>query len=279
MLRQRVMRGLTVVGLGAMLTVGMGAWGVASAASQGPVQVYTGLIREINIDQCGLEPGTCEGSLVLAQASGQEVALAIPAGTTIQRGGHRVRLEELGVGNYVIVQAAPLSPVPQGHGRDWTWGQIDRYEHSPLEAAPRAIERVGFPGADATCCPVTGHEHHRGDQHSHGSCNTVPSWKPHFVFAASGPRCLVTGAHPSGEGSPSVPLAVCHPYGQHTLCQTTPPWHTVCGRATHDRASARRRGSPRVAGWRRGAPKLPPHDGVRSPGAVGPARLARLTVG
>jgi hypothetical protein len=134
MRRKRVMRGLTVVGLGAMLTVGMGAWGVASAAPQGPVQSYTGQVRAINIDQCGLEPGTCEGSLVLAQVRGQEVDLAMPAGTTIQRGGQGVHLEELGIGNYVMVQAAPLSPVPQGNGRDWTWGQIDRYEHSPIDS-------------------------------------------------------------------------------------------------------------------------------------------------
>jgi hypothetical protein len=135
MLRKRVMRGLTVVGLGAMLTVGMGAWGVASAAPQSPVQSYTGQVREINIDQCGLEPGTCEGSLVLAQARGQEVDLAIPVGTTIQRGGQRVHLEELGVGNDVMVQAAPLSPAQQGNGRDWTWDKIDAYERSPINSA------------------------------------------------------------------------------------------------------------------------------------------------
>jgi hypothetical protein len=134
MLRKRVMRGLTVVGLGAMLTVGMGAWGVASAAPQDPVQSYTGQVREINIDQCGLEPGTCEGSLILAQARGQEVDLAIPAGTAIERGGQRVHLEELGIGNYVMVQAAPLSPVPHGHDRNWTWDQIDQYEHSPIDS-------------------------------------------------------------------------------------------------------------------------------------------------
>ena len=134
MRRKRVMRGLTVVGLGAMLTVGMGAWGVASAAPQGPVQSYTGQVRAINIDQCGLEPGTCEGSVVLAQARGQEVDLAIPAGTAIQRGGQRVHLEELGVGNSIMVQATPLSPVPQGNGRNWTWDEIDRYERSPINS-------------------------------------------------------------------------------------------------------------------------------------------------
>jgi hypothetical protein len=131
---KRVKRGLTVVGLGAILTVGMGAWEVASAASPGPAQLYTGLVREIHIDQCGLEPGTCEGSLVLAQARGQEVDLAIPAGATIKRGGQRVHLEELGVGNYVMVQAAPLTPVPHGNGRQWTWDEIDQYEHSPIDS-------------------------------------------------------------------------------------------------------------------------------------------------
>jgi hypothetical protein len=105
---------------------------VTSAAPQGPVQSYTGKVRTINIDHCGLEPGTCVGSLVLAQARGHQVVLAIPAGTTIQRGNHGVHLEELGVGNYVMVQAAPLSPVPQGNGRNGTWGEIDAYQRSPI---------------------------------------------------------------------------------------------------------------------------------------------------
>jgi hypothetical protein len=134
MRRKRVMRGLRVVGLGAMLTVGMGAWGVASAAPRGPVQSYTGQVRAINIDQCGLEPGTCAGSLVLAQARGHQVVLAIPEGTTIERGNQRVHLEELGVGNYVMVQAALLSPMPQGNGRHWTWDKIDAYQRSRIRS-------------------------------------------------------------------------------------------------------------------------------------------------
>ena len=40
-----------------------------------------------------------------------------------------------------------------------------------------------------------------------------------LAFAASELRCIVTGAQTSVEGSPSVPIAVCHPYGQHTLCK------------------------------------------------------------
>jgi hypothetical protein len=134
MRRKQIQDVLMGFGLAALLTIGVGTWGVASAAPQGPVQSYTGQVREIKIDQCGVEPGSCEGSLVLAQARGQEVDLAIPAGTMIQRGGQGVHLEELGVGNYVMVQAAPLSPSQQGNGTNWTWDKIDRYEHSPLDS-------------------------------------------------------------------------------------------------------------------------------------------------
>jgi hypothetical protein len=127
--------------------------------------VYAGQVREIEIDHCGLEPGTCAGSLVLAQAGGHQVDLATPEGTTIQRGNEGVHLEQLGVSNYVVVQATPLlpewvgpyaisrqgnrtcqtkksglvcqatplSPSRQGHSRDWTWDQIDAYRGSPIQ--------------------------------------------------------------------------------------------------------------------------------------------------
>jgi hypothetical protein len=135
MRRKQIQGVLMGFGLATLLMVGVGTWGVANAAPQGQAQSYTGQVREIKIDQCGLEPGTCAGSLVLAQARGQEVDLAIPAGITIQRGNQRVHLEELGVGNYVMVQAAPLSPSQQGNGRDWTWNKIDAYERSPINSS------------------------------------------------------------------------------------------------------------------------------------------------
>jgi hypothetical protein len=134
MRRQHIQNVLMGFGLATLLTVGAGTWGVANAATDAQAQSYTGQVREINIDQCGLEPGTCAGSLVLAQARGYQIDLAIPAGTTIQRGDQRVHLEELGVGNYVMVQAAPLYPAQQGNGRDWTWDKIDAYERSPINS-------------------------------------------------------------------------------------------------------------------------------------------------
>jgi hypothetical protein len=134
MRRQQIQNVLMGFGLATLLTVGAGMWGVANAATDAQAQSYTGQVREISIDQCGLEPGTCAGSLVLAQARGYQIDLAIPAGTTIQRGDQRVHLEELGVGNYVMVQAAPLYPTQQGNGRDWTWDKIDAYERSPINS-------------------------------------------------------------------------------------------------------------------------------------------------
>src|SRR5262245_53189277 len=65
--RKQIQGVLMGLGLAALLTLRVGTWGVASAASEGPIQSYTGQVREINIGQCGLEPGTCEGSLVIAQ--------------------------------------------------------------------------------------------------------------------------------------------------------------------------------------------------------------------
>jgi hypothetical protein len=134
MLRKQVKRGLTVLGLGTMLMAGAGMWGMPAAAQLATAQTYRGQVREVHIDQCGLEPGTCEGSLVLAQARGQQVTLTIPAGTTMQRGVERVHLDELGVGNYVMVQAAPQSSDLQGNGTDWTWGEIDAYQRSPINS-------------------------------------------------------------------------------------------------------------------------------------------------
>jgi hypothetical protein len=134
-MRRKQIEGVLIgFGLAALLAFGGGTVATANAATQAQAQSYAGQVREVKIDQCGLEPGTCAGSLVLAQARGQKVDLAIPAGTTIQRGNQRVHLEELGVGNYVMVQAAPLYPAQQGNGRDWTWDKIDAYERSPINS-------------------------------------------------------------------------------------------------------------------------------------------------
>jgi hypothetical protein len=90
------------------LAVGLASLGVAGEQRQTPVKTYEGQVRSIKIDKCGLQPGTCEGSIVLAQKGGGEVALVIGPGTWIQRGDQLVLIDELGVGNYLKARAAQL---------------------------------------------------------------------------------------------------------------------------------------------------------------------------
>jgi hypothetical protein len=97
-----------MLGLGVMFAVSGGGRGVAVASPPSAAQQYTGQIESIKVDHCDWHPGTCVGPLVLAQARGQEVTLAIPSGTSSGRGEQHVHIEDLGVGNYVTVRAIPL---------------------------------------------------------------------------------------------------------------------------------------------------------------------------
>src|SRR6266540_2469069 len=89
---------LVVFLCGAVLLVGWGSPGKAGEQRQAPIRQYTGQIQSIKIDKCGLQRGTCEGSVVLKLSGGQQVALAILPGTWIQRGDRLVLIDELGVG-------------------------------------------------------------------------------------------------------------------------------------------------------------------------------------
>jgi hypothetical protein len=82
---------------------------VAGGAYSAKVQPYEGQIKSIKIDKCGLQPGTCEGSVILARAGGAgEVTLAIKPGTWLKRGDQFVTIDELGVGNYVKAEAVQI---------------------------------------------------------------------------------------------------------------------------------------------------------------------------
>jgi hypothetical protein len=89
---------------------------MAGETSSAKVMPYEGQIRSIQIDNCGLQPGSCEGAVILAQAGGAgEVRLAIKPGTWLKRGDQFVTIDELGVGNYVKVEALqiPRQPLQQ----------------------------------------------------------------------------------------------------------------------------------------------------------------------
>lgn len=104
----RIMALLDACVFGAVLVVGWGTQGSAGERQTTPVHQYAGQIQSIKIERCGLQPGTCEGSIVLKLQGGQEVTLAILPGTWMKRGDQLVLIDELGVGNYIRAQAAPL---------------------------------------------------------------------------------------------------------------------------------------------------------------------------
>jgi hypothetical protein len=91
------------------LSLGPVSLALAGAAAKATAQPYEGQIKSIKIDKCGLQPGSCEGSLVLARAGGAgEVTLAIKPGSWLKRGDQFVTIDELGVGNYVKVEAVQI---------------------------------------------------------------------------------------------------------------------------------------------------------------------------
>jgi hypothetical protein len=81
---------------------------MAGAGYTAKTTPFEGQIKSLKIDKCGLQPGTCEGTVILAQAGGGEVELAIKPGTWIKRGDRLVTIDELGVGNYVKTEAVQL---------------------------------------------------------------------------------------------------------------------------------------------------------------------------
>jgi hypothetical protein len=104
-----------VVLLGATLVLALAVSVMAGGGTSAKAQPYEGQIKSIKIDKCGLQPGTCEGSIIVAKQAGGEVALAIKPGTWIKRGDTLVTIDELGVGNYIKVEATqlPNEPTPR----------------------------------------------------------------------------------------------------------------------------------------------------------------------
>jgi hypothetical protein len=106
------------------------SWGFVSLARAGapstaPVQTFAGQIRSVKIDNCGRQPGSCAGSVILDRgAEAGNVVLAIKPGTWLKRGDQFVTIDELDVGYYVKVEAIqiPGQELPQiivlGVGRE-----------------------------------------------------------------------------------------------------------------------------------------------------------------
>jgi hypothetical protein len=89
----------------AVLSLSVASQVLAGASYSAKTKPYEGQIQSIKIDKCGLQPGSCEGSVVLTQPNNERVTLAIRPGTWLKRGDSVVTIDELGVGNYVKAEA------------------------------------------------------------------------------------------------------------------------------------------------------------------------------
>ena len=95
------MRGIRVAGLTVLLGLGLVWSGLAGQGST--TSIYEGEIESIKIDKCGLQPGLCEGSIILAHQGEPETPLNIRVGTWIKRGDRLLTIDELQVGERVKV--------------------------------------------------------------------------------------------------------------------------------------------------------------------------------
>ena len=102
-------RTMLVLLLCAALSLALASSAIAGGGSSQKVQPYEGQIKSVKIDKCGMQPGSCEGSIILAKSGGAgEVNLAIKPGTWLKRGDQFITIDELGVGNYVKVEAVQI---------------------------------------------------------------------------------------------------------------------------------------------------------------------------
>jgi hypothetical protein len=100
---------ILVLLLAAVCSLAAAASVMAGGAYAAKVQPYEGQIKAIKVDKCGMQPGSCEGSVILAKAGGgEQVTLAIKPGTWLKRGDQFVTIDELGVGNYVKAEAVEI---------------------------------------------------------------------------------------------------------------------------------------------------------------------------
>jgi hypothetical protein len=90
-----------------VLSLGVVALGLAGQGYT--TTVYEGQIRSVKVDKCGLQPGLCEGSILLARQGGEEARVDVRIGTWIKRGDTFLTIEDLKAGDQVKAQTFRLS--------------------------------------------------------------------------------------------------------------------------------------------------------------------------
>jgi hypothetical protein len=92
-----------------MLVVGLSSFAVGQAGQGYTTTVYEGRIKAVNIVKCGMQPGLCEGSIILARQGSEDAQVDIRIGTWIKRGDNFLTIEDLRIGDQVKAQTFRLS--------------------------------------------------------------------------------------------------------------------------------------------------------------------------
>ena len=77
------------------LVLGLGVVWLGQAGQGYSTAVYEGQIKSVKIDKCGLQPGLCEGSIILARQGGEAARVDVRVGTWIKRGDTFLTIEDL----------------------------------------------------------------------------------------------------------------------------------------------------------------------------------------
>jgi hypothetical protein len=92
-----------------MLVVGLSIVVVGQAGQGYTTTVYEGQINAVKIVKCGLQPGLCEGSIILARQGSEDTQVDVRIGTWIKRGASFLTIEDLRIGDQVKAQTFRLS--------------------------------------------------------------------------------------------------------------------------------------------------------------------------
>ncbi|MBI3326302.1 MAG: hypothetical protein HYZ81_06325 [Nitrospinae bacterium] len=75
-------------------------WGTTGFAQQ----KVEGMVVALKIEKCGMQPGSCEGTVEIGEPGKARTFRIEPGTTTIKKGGHPVVLQELMLGDRVTAE-------------------------------------------------------------------------------------------------------------------------------------------------------------------------------
>jgi hypothetical protein len=86
------------------VAVTLSAGGQSLSGERFTTSIYEGPPKSIKIDKYGLQPGLCEGAIILASQGGEDTPVDVRVGTWIKRGDNFLTVEDWQIGDRVKAQ-------------------------------------------------------------------------------------------------------------------------------------------------------------------------------